>query len=81
MLLNLNKDGGTTSPTSPLFLEEGFLGEPGLGRLREKLPLCLCKSAGVVSVLNLIREPSTICDSLPRPEANVKFHTFNELHT
>lgn len=40
MLLNLNKDGGTTSPISPLFLEEGFLGEPGLGRLREKLPLC-----------------------------------------
>ena len=36
-----------------------------MGRLREKVPLCLCKSTGVVSILYLISKPNTICDSLP----------------
>ena len=40
MLLNLNKDGGTTSPIKTRSNEGRFEGKSGWGRLGMKLPLC-----------------------------------------
>lgn len=46
--------------------------------------LCVSTSPGSPPQ-HTLRKPHTICDSLPQPwphpEADVKFHTFNELHT
>ena len=40
MFLNLNKDGGTTSPFKTRSNKGRFEGESGWGRLGKKSPLC-----------------------------------------
>lgn len=64
MFLNLNKDGGTTSPFKTRSNEgKGGSRENQAGEGLERNCLFVQLRRGF-SILNLIRKPDTICDSL-----------------